>query len=356
MGYPVAVWDPDPAAPALQYARHAFAASFSDPDAREQFGKIADVVTFEWENVPADLCAGLERLRPVRPGSAVLRVIQDRITQKQFLQSHRLPVPRFAVVESADQLPRAVDEVGLPAVCKTATAGYDGKGQWTLYRPADTATVQQALAAGSRQGARWILETLLDFERELSVLVVRGEDGDCRLYPVAENRHETGVLRLTLVPALISEAAAGRAAEIASRAVAALNGVGVFCVELFAMPDGELLINEIAPRPHNSAHYTLDACTVSQFEQQVRAICALPLGEVRLLSPAAMVNLLGAEFHKVTRDPGWRELHSIPGAALHVYGKHEVRPGRKMGHVTFLADRREVAEDRAAHLMKRLAE
>jgi 5-(carboxyamino)imidazole ribonucleotide synthase len=356
MGFPVAVWDPDPDAPAHQFARHSFPVPFSDSETRERFAGLAEVITFEWENVPADLCARLELRRPVRPGSAVLRIIQDRITQKEFLQSHRLPVACFAVVESADQLPRAVGHVGLPAVCKTATAGYDGKGQWILHRPSDVATVQEALAADVRQGARWILETLLDFEQELSVLVARGEDGDCRIYPAAENRHDGGILRLTLVPASVSEATAGRAAERARRAVTALDGVGMFCVEFFSMQAGDLLINEVAPRPHNSGHYTLDACSVSQFEQQVRAVCALPLGEVRLLSPAAMVNLLGAEVHKVTSDPGCGELLSIPGAALYLYGKREVRRGRKMGHVTFLADRREVAVDRAADLLKRLAE
>jgi 5-(carboxyamino)imidazole ribonucleotide synthase len=356
MGYPVAVWDPDPDAPAHRLARHSFPDSFADPNVLDLFGGTAQVVTFEWENVPADLCAKLERHRPVRPGSAVLRVIQDRIEQKRFLQAKGLPVPRFSVVESVDHLPSAVNEAGLPAICKTATAGYDGKGQWTLCGPSDLARVQQALAAIPRPGARWILEPRLDFERELSVLVVRGEGGDCRVYPVADNCHEAGILRLTLVPAPIPAATAEQAADVARRAVSALDGVGIFCVELFQMRNGDLLINEIAPRPHNSGHYTLDACSVSQFEQQVRAVCAQPLGEVRLLSPAAMVNLLGADIGRVTTDPGCRELLSTPGAVLHLYGKREVRPGRKMGHVTFLADRVEIAADRAAHLMKRLAE
>lgn len=355
LGYRVAVWDPDAAAPAHRLAQHAFAASFSDPVTLEQFSKIVGAVTFEWENVPAELCGRLEKAHPVRPSGAVLRIIQDRIEQKRFLQSHHLPVPRFASVESADQLPAHVRTLGLPAICKTATTGYDGKGQWSLREPSDIASVQQALAAGSQRGTRWILETWLAFERELSVLVARGSDGDCRVYPVAENRHEQGILRLTQVPASVSVAVATQAADLARRAVEALNGVGVFCVELFQMRGGELLINEIAPRPHNSGHYTLDACSVSQFEQQVRTLCGLPLGEVRLASPAAMVNLLGEDIRRVSDDPGCRELLSKSGAKLHTYGKREIRPGRKMGHVTFLADRVDIAADLAAQLMKRLA-
>lgn len=355
MGYQVAVWDPDADAPAHRLAARSFAAPFSDAAVQERFAHSAQAVTFEWENVPADLCERLERSHRVRPGSAVLRIIQDRIDQKQFLSSHGLPVAPFAALSSPDDVTQAVRTIGLPAICKTARSGYDGKGQWVLRQETDLASVRSALETSAKPGSRWILERLVNYERELSLVVVRGGGGECRTYPVVENRHERGILRLTLVPAAVSSEVAARAADFASRAVAALNGVGVFCVELFQTSNGDLLINEIAPRPHNSGHYTLDACSVSQFEQQVRVLCGLPLGEVRLLSPAAMVNLIGDDVRGVTGNGGASELLAVPGAVLHLYGKRVVRPGRKMGHVTFLADRTEVAADRALQLMKRFA-
>jgi 5-(carboxyamino)imidazole ribonucleotide synthase len=355
MGYQVAVWDPDVDAPAHRFAAHSFAAPFSDMATLERFARSAQAVTFEWENVPADLCERLEQSHRVRPGSAVLRLIQDRIEQKRFLASCELPVPPFAVLSSPDDVTQAVRTIGFPAICKTARSGYDGKGQWVLRQEPDLVSVRSALQASAQPGSRWILERLVNYERELSLIVVRGGGGEFRTYPVVENRHEHGILRLTLVPAAVSSEVAARAADFASRAVAALNGVGVFCVELFQMSNGDLLINELAPRPHNSGHYTMDACSVSQFEQQVRVLCGLPLGEVRLLSPAAMVNLIGDDVRHVTGNGGPTELLAIPGAVLHLYGKRMVRPGRKMGHVTFLADRMEVAADRALQLVKQLA-
>ena len=354
MGYEVAVWDPDPDAPAHRGVRHSFVAPFSDIPTREKFSDIVHAVTFEWENVPASLCEWLEQHHRVRPGSAVLRIIQDRIEQKQFLQSRHLPVPSFTTIESPNRLTEAVKAIGVPGICKTAMTGYDGKGQWIIRQASDVVSVEKALQLIAMPRIRWILESLVSFERELSVLVVRGESGECRVYPVVENRHEQGILRVTLVPSAVSSDVAERAADLASQAVTSLNSAGVFCVELFQTADGHLLINEIAPRPHNSGHYTLDACTVSQFEQQVRVVCGLPLGEVRLVSPAAMVNLIGEELLNVTTGHGCHDLFSIPGAILHLYGKRVVRPGRKMGHVTFLADRREVAAEQAMQFMKSL--
>ncbi|ALA60667.1 N5-carboxyaminoimidazole ribonucleotide synthase [Nitrospira moscoviensis] len=354
LGYRVAVWDPDPDAPAHRAADHSVAASFSDPSARDAFSRAVQAVTFEWENVPADLCDWLEQRHPVRPGSEVLRIIQDRIVQKQFLQSRGLPVPSFAAVTAPDALAEAAERLGLPALCKTATAGYDGKGQWMIRRAADAGPVIEALRGGTRPGMRWILETFVEFDRELSVLIVRSDAGDCRTYPVVENRHDQGILRVTLAPASVPVSVAQQAADLAVSAVAALDGVGVFCVELFQRRDGALLINEIAPRPHNSGHYTLDACSCSQFEQQVRVLCGLPLGEVRMLSPAAMVNLIGEEARGATADVGSSVLF-IPGAVLHLYGKRVVRAGRKMGHVTFLAERGDIAAERAAEFIKRLS-
>ncbi|WHZ28023.1 MAG: N5-carboxyaminoimidazole ribonucleotide synthase [Nitrospira sp.] len=352
MGYQVAVWDPDTDAPAHRIATHSFTAPFTDLGVRDQFASVADAVTLEWENVPAELCEWLEGRCPMRPSSAVLRILQDRIEQKQYLSSRHLSVPAFAIVESTRQLVSAVEHLGFPIVCKTAKSGYDGKGQWLLRDTPDMREVEQILET-TKAGRRWILEQFIDYVRELSVLVVRSESGACCAYPVVENRHELGILRETRVPAPIPIDLAETATELSKQAVAALQGIGVFCVELFQAKDGSLLINEIAPRPHNSGHYTLDVCTVSQFEQQVRVTCGLPLGETRLLSCAIMVNLIGEEVRSVTSKEGASALHATAGAVLYLYGKRMMRPGRKMGHVTFTASEALTAEESARRFIKR---
>ncbi len=353
MGYRVAVWDPDSDAPAHRIADHSFSTSFADPATRERFVDSVQAMTLEWENIPVELCQWLEQRRPLRPSSAVLRILQDRLTQKQFLSSSSIPVPDFAEVHSVHQLHHVIERLGLPLICKTARSGYDGKGQWLLRRPSDIAQFEQILSTPS-SGGRWIAEQVVAFVRELSVLVVRSESGDTRVYPVVENRHEQGILRESVVPASISPRDAEAACQLSVRAVAELQGVGIFCVELFQAQDGRLLINEIAPRPHNSGHYTLDACTVSQFEQQVRVTCGLPLGDVRLLSPAVMVNLLGDEVTVVMSGEGSRDTFSTPGASVHLYGKRVIRPGRKMGHVTFTAPERETVVASARQFLSRV--
>ncbi|MBX3336846.1 MAG: 5-(carboxyamino)imidazole ribonucleotide synthase [Nitrospira sp.] len=354
MGYVIAVWDPDLEAPAHRIADYSLVRPFTDADARTEFTQRVRAVTYEWENVPADLCEQLERDLPVRPSSRVLRVIQDRIEQKTFLRSHGLAVPTFSTLSSPDELGRQTMPP-YPLVCKTATAGYDGKGQWKILRAEDCPAVQQELDRSMRPGSRWILEEWLPFEREVSVLVVRGVDGASRTYPVVENVHEGGILRQTTVPADVTASVSVQVATMAEEAVRALDGVGVFCVELFLMSDGRVLINEVAPRPHNSGHYSLDACTVSQFEQQVRTLCGLPLGEIRLLSPAVMLNLIGDEVRLATAAPAAQELLGEPGAVVHLYGKRVIRPKRKMGHVSFLASTRAEALTKAASFRARLA-
>jgi 5-(carboxyamino)imidazole ribonucleotide synthase len=353
MGYRVAVWDPDPDAPAHRVADQSFSASFADQDTRERFVDRVQAMTLEWENIPAELCQWLEQHRTLRPSSAILQILQDRLTQKQFLSSCSLPVPDFAEVESEHQLHRVISCLGLPLICKTARSGYDGKGQWLLRQPSDVEQFERILITPSSR-VRWIAEQFVTFVRELSVLVVRSAGGETRVYPVVENRHEQGILRDSVVPASIPSSDAESACALSVRAVAELHGVGIFCVELFQAQDGRLLINEIAPRPHNSGHYTLDACTVSQFEQQVRVICGLPLGEVRLLSPAVMVNLLGDEVNAVLSGERSRETFSTPGASVHLYGKRVSRPGRKMGHVTFTAPEMETAVASAQQLLSRV--
>lgn len=349
LGYEVAVWDPDADAPAHRIVRHSFAQSFADSRAFESFTSLVSVVTYEWENVPWTLCRDIEQRRPLRPSSAILKIIQDRIVQKDYLCSHDFPVSRYAAVSSPEHLPEAVAAVGFPAVCKTATAGYDGKGQWRIRGESDLPEVREAFRAAGRRDTRWIVESFVPFERELSVLAVRGLDGVSVVYPIVENKHDEGILRQTVVPARISSSLAARVGELARRTVEQLDGIGVFCLELFELPGGQILINEIAPRPHNSGHYTLDACSVSQFEQQVRSICGLPLGKVRLTSPAVMVNLIGDDATRVTQG-NCAPLLAAPGSVLHLYGKKTVRPRRKMGHVTFVAPRQEAALERAFHL------
>jgi len=351
LGYRVAVWDPDPDAPALQLADLPLAAPFTDKASLEKFSTSIKAATYEWENIPAATVQALEQRVPVRPAPRILQIIQNRLDQKTFLAKHQIAIAPFLAVASPDQL-RVPDAVGFPALCKTATLGYDGKGQWRLSGPDDVRRLQDELQGQSQH--RWIIEQFLPFEKELSVLVVRGSDGNRRFYPVAENVHEAGILRTTRVPAAIDPEISRQAAALAGSVVDALDGIGVFCVELFLMKDGRLFVNEVAPRPHNSGHYTLDACTVSQSEQQVRAVCGLPLGEVKLLSPAVMVNLIGEDFTKATTDAEIQKFLRQAGAKLHVYGKKSVRPGRKMGHVTFLGGSADAAWALASTLKQML--
>lgn len=353
MGYRVAIWDPDPDAPAHRVADQSFSTPFADHDTRDRFVDTVQAITLEWENIPAELCQWLEQYRTLRPSSAVLKILQDRLTQKEFLSSCSLPVPDFAEVESEHQLHQVISRLGLPLICKTARSGYDGKGQWLIRQSSDIPQFERILTTSSSR-VRWIAEQFVTFVRELSVLVVRSASGETCVYPVVENRHEQGILRESVVPASISSSDAKAARELSVRAVAELHGIGIFCIELFQAKDGRLLINEIAPRPHNSGHYTLDACTVSQFEQQVRVICGLPLGEVRLLSPAVMVNLLGDEVTAVLSGERGQEIFSTSGASVHLYGKRVIRPGRKMGHVTFTAAERETAVASAQQFLSRV--
>ena len=347
LGFRVAVWDPDQDAPAHRLAAHSFARPFADERTLEEFSRLVRVVTYEWENVPAELCQQLERQGPVRPSSAILRLIQNRLVQKQFLSDQGFPVPHFSALTDPAHLGQIVSALGFPAVCKTATAGYDGKGQWRIENETDIATVQRSLYSSARSVSQWIIEAFVPFERELSILVVRGIDGQSAAYPPVENEHEEGILRMTVVPAAVPSHVAEQARQLGQAVVERMEGIGVFCLEVFQVAGGELLINEVAPRPHNSGHYTMDACSVSQFEQQVRAITGEPVGEVRLLSPAAMVNLIGEDATTIQSGSECRALLALPGAHLHLYGKRTIRPRRKMGHVTFLETQFNTVRDQA---------
>ncbi len=339
LGYQVAVLDPDPQAPARRWADHFVCAAFEDPSGRESFLNGTQAVTYEWENIPADVVEAIEKQIPVRPGSRVLGLLQNRIHQKRFLSEHGFPVAPFRILKNPQELPGMVEDLGRPCICKAATAGYDGQGQWRLDHPEQVNALSEllpSLISKTPGAAGWVVEKRVPFVKELSVIVVRDEKAACHTYPVAENVHEDGVLRVSRVPALLDPAAAQKARLMAADTVAALEGVGVFCVEMFLLEDGGLLINEIAPRPHNSGHYTMDVCTVSQFEQQVRVLCGLPVLEARLLCPAVMINILGPEIRAVESFLGLSDLLSIPGIRLYHYQKEVMRNRRKMGHILLM--------------------
>jgi 5-(carboxyamino)imidazole ribonucleotide synthase len=342
MGFRTIVLEPDPGAPAGAIADVHLAAPYDDPDALRRLGDECDVVTTEFENPPAAALEALARRTTVAPSPTAVAIAQDRIAEKRFLTGAGLPVGAYHVVDSADDDP----EISYPAVLKTARMGYDGKGQ-------------RSVADGSEMRAAWrllgsvpcVLEQALDLEREVSAVVVRGWDGSFAAYPVVENVHVDGILDLTVVPARIPSKLADRAVGLAMTIADALDYVGVLAVEFFVV-DGVLLVNELAPRPHNSGHWTLDVAQTSQFEQQVRAVCGLPLGDASATRPAAaMVNLLGDLWDG--GEPAWAAAIS-DHAALHLYGKSAPRPGRKMGHLTAWAPTSEAAELRALEARRAL--
>jgi len=340
MGYRVHVLSPESDTPTGQLADLEIRAAYDDLDQVARFAQGVDVVTFEFENVPAPTAEAAARFAPVRPDGRVLHVAQQRAREKTFLRDHGFPVTPFARVTTDAELLAAVNAVGLPAVLKTAQFGYDGKGQ---ARVATLEEAERAWESMRRQEA--VLERFIAFEREVSVVAARGADSWVTSYGVIENAHANHILDVSVMPAGVSPATERRAGEIARGVLEALDVVGVLCVEFFVTGDGELLINELAPRPHNSGHLTIDACMTSQFEQQVRAVCGLPAGSVELLRPAAMANLLGDVWSH--GEPDWAAACALPGVHLHLYGKAEPRPGRKMGHLTALADTSNEARDLA---------
>ncbi len=327
LGYQVWVLDPDPASPAGRIAEKHLAATYDDRMALDALANGCTAITTEFENVPAPALEYLAHSVRVRPSAAAVAVCQDRIAEKTFLRDQHLPHGPFAIVRSEQDLTTAPAEL-FPGVLKVVRFGYDGKGQ------ARVGTREEALAAFRQLGGdACVLEALLPLDCEVSVVLARGADGIAACFPLAENSHRHGILDVSIVPARISATLAESARQCALRIAAALNYVGTLGVEFF-ISRGVLYVNEMAPRPHNSGHYTLDACTTSQYAQQVRALCGLPLGSPALVSPAVMVNLLGDLW--AAGEPQWSALLSRPDLQLHLYGKHEARPGRKMGHFTVL--------------------
>jgi len=331
MGYRVVVLDPDPYSPAGAMADEHRRADYRDAGALDYLAATCSAVTTEFENVPADVLERLADACLVRPAGRAVAPVQDRISEKGLLDRHGIASAHWAPVRTADDLPAALAAVSLPAVLKRARGGYDGKGQARVERAAD---IEAAFAAIGEAPA--ILEQRVDLARELSVIVCRAVDGTVATYPPAENVHRDGILFTSSVPAGGHDAAVARAGELATTVAAALDYVGVLGVELFVSRAGEVLVNEIAPRPHNSGHFTLDACATTQFEQQVRLLCGAPPGDTRLHAPVAMVNLLGDLW--LEREPDWSDVLGDGSAHLHLYGKREARGGRKMGHINVLAD------------------
>ncbi len=330
LGYRVHTLAPEHDTPTGQIADVEVEASYDDIDQIRQFARAVDVVTFEFENVPALAAAAAAAHAIVRPSGRALEIAQHRIHEKTFLESLGLPVVPFAAVTTETDLVAAVQRIGSPAVLKTATLGYDGKGQVAVRGDVDPL---DAWATLGRQPA--VLEAFIDLDYEISVIGARGVDGSVVQFEAIRNVHRHHILDVSTAPADVPPALARQAADAMHAVLEALQYVGVLCIELFVGRDGRLLINELAPRPHNSGHLTFDACRTSQFEQQVRAICGLPLGSTELLQPAAMVNLLGDLWED--GEPDWAGALADPDVKLHLYGKSAARPGRKMGHLTVLA-------------------
>jgi 5-(carboxyamino)imidazole ribonucleotide synthase len=335
MGYRVHTFSPDEDTPTGQVADVEVQAQYEDLDAVRKFASNVSVVTFEFENVPAPTAAAAASCAPVRPAGHILHITQHRLREKTFLSESGFPVARFEHVRRRDELDACLARIGVPAVLKSADFGYDGKGQFRITSAADVTPdgLDRAWNGAGRREA--VLEAMIDFDREISVVAARSVDGAFTHFGAVENHHANGILDISIAPARVAQAIADRAVEMARAVLEKLEVVGVLCVEFFVCRSGELLINELAPRPHNSGHFTFDANLTSQFEQQLRAVCGLPLGSVEQFAPAAMANLLGELWAKA--EPDWVAAARMPNVKLHLYGKVEPRPGRKMGHVTALA-------------------
>lgn len=332
MGYRVHTFSPDTDTPTGQVADLEVTAEYTDLAAVKKFAAAVDVVTFEFENVPAPTAAAAAEHAPVRPGGHVLHTSQHRLREKSFLSQNGFPVTPFRAVRSLEDVRAASREIGPAGVIKTAAFGYDGKGQSKVATLADA---ENAIAADPY--VERVFEALVDFDREVSVVAARGADGSFAHWGVVENVHVNHILNLSIAPADLPQKVAAEAVAIARGIFETLDVVGVLCVEFFVTKAGKLLVNELAPRPHNSGHLTIDACVTSQFEQQVRAVCGLPLGSTAYFRPAAMAQLLGDVWIAADGSPAWDKALAVSAdVKVHLYGKHEAKVGRKMGHITAL--------------------
>jgi 5-(carboxyamino)imidazole ribonucleotide synthase len=346
MGYRVHTFEPSPDSPAGQISDREFNGSYTDWELLETFVRSVDVVTFEFENIPAEVVDRVSQSKPVHPRFEVLYICQNREREKNFLRAHHYPHVPFAVVSNQADFDAALAGIGIPAILKTADFGYDGKGQQKI-DTGDSCDYSR-LAPG-----RAVLEKWIDFELELSVICARNAQGNSSVFPVSENVHTRHILDYSIVPARIDSQVQRDAQALAQSIAHDLDVVGLIAVEFFLTRDNELMVNELAPRPHNSGHYTFDACITSQFEQQLRAVCGLPFGAPELLSPAVMVNLFG-DLWRAGVQPDWRPILSDPYAKFHLYGKLEGRPGRKMGHFCVLHETLDEALSTALRIRQEL--
>lgn len=351
MGFYVTVLDPTPGSPAAQVADYQIVAAFTDSEAIRAMAESADVTTYEFEHIDSGILLALEAAGyPIYPTPKILRVIQNKRMQKEALVKAAIPVAPFLPVAGLPDARLAGEQFGYPFLLKACTGGYDGKGNVLVHNESGLAAALHLLG-----GCELMAEEFIPFSCEVSVMVVRSVDGEIKSYPLSENEHEDNILRRSIVPARVSDTVSARARAVAEAVMSLFCGIGVFCVEMFVTRDGDILVNEVAPRPHNSGHYTIEACVTSQYEQQVRAITGLPLGDTTLLAPVVMVNLLGEEGHTgpaVLR--GCHDALALPGVHLHFYGKTQTAPKRKMGHITVTADTLaaaiEIAQSAAASL------
>lgn len=344
MGYRVVIADPDPDCPAAHVADQVVAAPLNSPEGVAPLARLSDVVTYEFENIAPAVLERLAEETPVYPAVSVLRACQNRIYEKEALTAAGVPVAPWRPVTNQAEFDAALEAIGAPCVLKTATEGYDGKGQVVIHQQAEGQAAYEKL-----QGRPLVLEGFVPFEREVSVVVARSSLGEVKTFPVAENIHRNNILALSIVPARIRPETAEAARELALRIAGHMGLVGLLGVEMFAMPDGKLLVNELAPRPHNSGHYTMNACVTSQFEQHIRAVCGLPLGSVDLLTPVVMANIMGEDY-----PLDIPAALSDPRVKLHLYGKREARVGRKMGHLNVTAPTVEEALERALAAKERI--
>jgi 5-(carboxyamino)imidazole ribonucleotide synthase len=350
LGYRVHIYEPSADSPAAEVSAHAVHSPYTDLEALEAFVRACDVVTYEFENIPTEPLRKLESAAVFHPKWQILEVAQNRLREKTWLRENNFPHVRFAECEADGNLAEAIRSIGLPCVVKTADFGYDGKGQQKV-----TDELSLGRAVASFKGQRAVVEQWVNFKCELSVIVARSSTGETRCFPVAENIHTKHILDLSILPARVAPGIQVEACAIAEAIAERLSLTGILAVELFLADSGELLVNEMAPRPHNSGHWSLDGCVTSQFEQHVRAVAGLPLGDVALTAPAVvMVNILGDSWKwagdQCVGEPDWAVILGTPRAHLHLYGKKEPRPGRKMGHFTVTAASTEAAIELARRL------
>jgi len=333
LGFYVAILDPTPTCPASSVSDHQVVSAFDDPAGYVELAGLVDVITYEFEHIHAPVLEALEREgHVIYPSVTSLKTIQNKYTQNQALQAAGVPVPRFAPVESVADIRRCGEpsNFGYPLMLKATLGGYDGKGNALIRDESEVEAAFQSLGGGARQV---MVEEFVDFDREISIIASRGIDGSRVVYPAAENHHRNSILDTTIVPARVSDEAVAKAKEIASRVMEVFQGVGTFCVEMFVAKDGAVSVNEVAPRPHNSGHYTIEGCLANQFENHIRAIVGLPFGSVELRCPTVMVNLLG-ESAGTTELLGLMEAYQDPDLKVHLYGKESSAVNRKMGHFT----------------------